>query len=93
MKYIVLECEISSDHKVEVPIIFPAALIHADVAKAMAHSIRFNHGWIAKAISAGELPSTGILGCHGKSETLNLKSRGAVDDRLLSLNDYGVGHV
>lgn len=66
---------------------FPKSIDHDRLYEAL-RTIRFGHGrdWCCKlrsgpAVSAGFV-TNGI--CHGRSETLNLDTRGAVDTALLS---------
>lgn len=98
MKYIVLRTTHklpSGDMVREYPIVFPDALIHADVAAALALHLPQLKG--AMPCAAGSLSSmeVGAVGaCHGKSETLgNLKSRGKQDDTLMMCWDYLHGVV
>jgi hypothetical protein len=51
-------------------------------------------GICAHPVAAGFVSSMKIGSpCHGESETLNLKSRGAQDDRLIAVMDYSHGIV
>ena len=71
----------------EVIFVFPKTVDHDRMWEAM-EAIRFgdHRNWQRKlhdgeAISAGFVDSTG--NCHGRSETMDLKSRGSVDTALL----------
>lgn len=76
-----------------VPIIFPSALVHADVAQAV---IMIPAMAAYKLVSAGEVNLAMKFGnkfmaltCGGESETLKLKSRGEMDAEIIAGNDYG----
>lgn len=94
VKYIVLEI-IQDELTREVPIIFPAFMIHADVAKYIKHQLAMEHETTnVKTVSAGELNLFGAeLNCSGFSETLNIKSRGVEDTQLLSMYNYTHGVI
>lgn len=71
----------------EVIFVFPQCVDHDRMWEAM-EAIRFGDHWTWKrklhdgeAISAGFVDSAG--NCHGRSETMDLKSRGSVDTALL----------
>lgn len=96
MKYIVLRKTTkvgNSEMTREFPIIFPDALIHADVAKWLALCDGMQG---AKPVAAGFLSSMEVgaeNACHGKSDTLKLASRGKQDDTLMLCYDYLHGMV
>jgi hypothetical protein len=73
------------------PIIFPDDLTHADVAKALLSVCPE----LAKAFVAGAgfLSCTDLhsVECHGESESLKVKSRGAKDDAAFIMRDYTHG--
>lgn len=94
MKYIVLSAELGRGHSIELPIIFPDVLVHAQVAEHMLSLVRSTHGTSkVTVVSAGILSSLEFEGgCHGESTTLNIKSRGKKDDHLIKMHDYGSGH-
>lgn len=86
--------------RLNLPILFPDALIHADVSSAMADMLGTQFASekmraMVRPVSAGHLASFDLdTNCHGLSESLNkLKSRGKADDQLIKLNDYGAGHT
>lgn len=94
MKYVVMQIK---KHGIirELPIIFPEALSHCDVAAALERHCPELKG--SKPVSAGFLSSMSSSepkACHGESLTLGkLKSRGEVDDRLMVTLDYTHGIV
>ena len=84
MKYIVFLTPFGSVSR-EMPVIFPNSLVHADVSKNFLAILPKG----SKPISAGECNC--FMECSGRSETLNLESRGAEDTSLLFMVDYGGG--
>lgn len=93
MKYVILEIPIGKSGLLrDVPIIFPEELVHSDVANLMA---RCPGMATARPIAAGFLSSMSVGGtgaCYGESESLGkLKSRGQIDDQLISMMDYTHG--
>lgn len=90
MKYIVMRAEVNDEMALELPIIFPDILVHADVAKCVGWMMQEQFKAPVKAISAGFLNSIEFDGiCYGKSESLGLSSRGSVDEKLIKMCDYG----
>ncbi len=89
MKYIVIKEMLGDDLAREIPIIFPVVLVHRNVWERMQKLCSIN----ATVIAAGEVSLFDGVRCHGKSETLNLKSREGVDERLIRMNDYGASLV
>lgn len=84
MKYIVFQRMVSETMKVNNIVLFPNTMVHSEVAKdLMAGSLA---GWVVD--SAGEV-SPMEMKCHGKSDTLGVKSKPTRDTRLLMMNDYG----
>ncbi|MET3916868.1 hypothetical protein ABID97_003650 [Variovorax sp. OAS795] len=84
MKYIVAKID-----NEEVVFVFPRTVDHDRMAEAL-ERIRFggDRNWERKLHSTNEgaIISAGFVDngtCHGNSETLKLKSRGAVDSKLL----------
>lgn len=77
MKYIVFQTK----DGLELPIAFPEMLVHKDVADRL-HSIPV---LCRVVIVSGGFTSIGPYGpmCHGESVSLNVKSRGAIDDLLM----------
>lgn len=97
MKYIVIGVKSkSADVTQEIPFIFPDFLVHRDVYEMMVmHLLRVNpvaaRGTIFK-VSGGFLSSLDCStpnACHGKSESLGVKSRGEKDSALIRTADYG----
>ena len=90
----------------ELPILFPNGLTHANVAEYMQHAIReestgrksgtqnehFARDF--KVVGAGELASFALDPmCGGKSETLDVESRGIADSSAIKMIDYSHGIV
>lgn len=95
MKYIVLEQKFGGMTR-EYPIIFPEALVHADVAEALIKTMQTTLPKAkVKAVSAGTVNSLDMLdiNCHGESTTLGLKSRESQDNNLIKMMDYSHGIV
>jgi hypothetical protein len=89
MKYVVLSAK-RGGLMCEIPFIFHNLLVHVTMAAAMSTALR-KHGFTdVKPLSAGEFC---LLdgSCSGKSDTLNLESRGEEDAHLIALIDYGFG--
>lgn len=94
MKYIVVEVTQVGIVR-ELPFIFPEAFVHKSMfeyvqqeylSKYRADSVR--------CVGAGFINSVGLApagGCHGESESLGVKSRGELDDKLISSLDYTHG--
>lgn len=79
-KYVVL-----SDGMFELPIIFPDALIHADVAEVLKPKMpAAEKGRKWEVVSAGTIEMISATGVGGNSKTLNMKSR--PDDAALILS-------
>lgn len=72
----------------DVPIIFPNALVHSDVAAVIRDIISLRH---ATLIAAGEISLT-VESTHGSSETLGLDAR-RDDAQTITLYDYAHGYV
>ncbi len=94
MKYIMLK-ETSNVGVCYVPIIFPSALVHSDVADAMIKSLEVTaKGRTISVDSAGELSLFGTdFVCHGSSETLGICANSERDTQIIKMNDYGGGLV
>ena len=93
MKYVIVEAtKPDSSLKVELPLVFSNFMVHADMAEALSKVLLEKHGFESKPVAAGEYNI--ISGsCHGRSTTLNLASRGNVDEQVINLNDYGFGYL
>lgn len=91
MKYIVLRLE-DPRGTIEVPITFPEMLVHSDVAMAIRRGCEGMGR--AQVVGAGFFSSTGMgIECHGKSESLNVASRGKEDSKLFPMYDYHHGII
>lgn len=89
MKYIVLKVKIDATLSVELPVVFPNILVHANVAKAL-QALPELKG--ASVVGAGEYTHTEGA-CSGESTSLGIKSRGDVDELLLTMSDYGLNYT
>jgi hypothetical protein len=83
MKYIVLQV-IEGGLEREIPILFPSFLVHKLVADALIGTEGLEN---ATVVSAGDVEASSFT-CNGKSETLNLTSRGDEDRKLINTVDY-----
>jgi len=91
MKYIMLRIVTAGEIIRELPIIFPDALVHADVAEAIT---KLPGLYTATPVSAGSLSSLELeTQCYGDSQTLDLKSRGDLDSGRICMLDYSHGIV
>lgn len=91
MKYVVFKREHRGVVR-ELPVLFPEALVHAEVAKWLTSARGPLAGY--SAVSAGFLSSLNVPAeCHGKSDSLGLVSRGDEDSRLIAVVDYTHGIV
>ena len=84
MKYIMFKKPLGVDTTLYTPVIFPNALVHADVAKAMLEGPLEGH----TVHSAGEISPLGME-CTGGSDTLGVKADPA-DTNRIQFNDYGM---
>lgn len=92
MKYVIVR-SINQDIEREYPIVFPNQLIHKDMAELLI-SYLLQQEIATMVVSAGEISLFGIQDrCGGHSETLNVSSRGELDDAIISMNDYQHGVV
>ncbi len=93
MKYIVLEVNNKGIIR-ELPVIFPEIMSHADMFKYMQRQMTIqHHADSVRCISAGFISSIAVGtagGCSGKSESLEIASRGE-DDKLIQMLDYTHG--
>lgn len=95
MKYIVMEVELTKGHKLEIPILFPDILVHDTIAKQMVHMLyrQFLSSSDVRCVAAGFVASIDMqISCHGRSESLNIASRGEIDSDLIKMTDYGSMH-
>lgn len=79
------------------PIIFPPALIHEDVADAV-HRVVRQHvidsspgNWSSRIVSAGFLSGMIVTGTHGKSESLNNLAAREEDRKIINNWPYCSG--
>lgn len=76
MKYIVFERLVAGNVTHLIPIVFPLILIHSQMAHSMPDDA------VYKPIAAGFYdPETHT--CFGRSESLNVDSRGSLDTQLI----------
>lgn len=92
MKYIVIkitETDAHGQHGLEIPFVFPTIAVHATIAEALIPGL--SKAWPTakiEVVSAGFVNAT-ATSCFDSSESLNLKSRGDEDMRLINGSDYG----
>lgn len=85
LKYVVMV----TDEGREFPIIFGDLVSHRGMAEHVSHLYSReqdklgNYEGEAKPVSAGFLQLDGDVSCYGESESLNIKSRGPVDDKVV----------
>jgi hypothetical protein len=93
VKYIMFEVE-SNDIVIKVPVIFPAMLVHADVARVMEPVIRktYQDKRKVRAVSAGEVSPLDMGATYGKSDTLGLESH-EHDGSTIAMYDYHHGVI
>lgn len=105
MKYIVCQIQRDGEPFAEVPFAFPDMLVHAMVFAQMRALLEMQffstkHKTEVIAVAGGEFSSmafempdfqsiAGQVMCHGKSDSLGVTSRGAKDDQLIRMTDYG----
>ncbi len=91
MKYIVMQRKVGGTVR-HVPVIFPNELVHRHVAEALLKLPGNPYQFLNKVASAGDVTvELGSVACSGGSTTLNIKSRGVVDERLIDTVEYGGG--
>ncbi len=82
MKYIVIESD-----GVELMFVFPGSVVHSEMLESVRSTRHLaGRGWdwpfeCAKPVSAGFIKDGR---CHGRSESIGIDSRGAVDSALLA---------
>jgi hypothetical protein len=90
MKYVMIERDLGSGMKQLIPVIFPTALVHKDVADAVMRSMRVSEEGVRaydmKVVSAGEC-RVRAEATFGSSGTLMLSAR-AADAMVISQIDY-----
>ena len=101
MKYIVVEVK-QQDITREFPFIFPEAIIHSDMYKMAERNLMMElHADSVRCVGAGFISCVNMLRatvgdsacCYGRSESLNVSSRGETDDKLIKLLDYTHGMI
>ncbi len=91
-KYVVVDLEQVNGQIVrEAPFIFPKEVNH-DI---FVNILRYLHRGqeeinIGQCVSAGFLTCHSAVHCYGRSETLDIESRGAEDENLILMYQYGV---
>lgn len=95
MKYIVVSFNTRGVVR-EFPFIFPDAVVHKDMYQMVERNlIMQERADSVECVGAGFIScrdvDPGESGCYGASESLNVKSRGPEDSRLISLLDYTHG--
>lgn len=88
MKYIVMSVcygDVRTKIRQLVPIIFPSQMVHEQVFDAIRPLYEINGP--VQIVSAGDVTFNSVE-CCGDSETLDVKSRDAEDDRLINTYDY-----
>lgn len=90
MKYIIFQSKVGMITR-ELPVIFPDALIHKEIADAI---VAHNADLKLRPIAAGQCNSLEMLcQCYGESTTLGMRSRGNIDSKLIAAMDYLHGIV
>lgn len=94
MKYVVMQAKVG-DLTIELPVIFPDIMVHAEVAKHIGGMLQRVHNFSnVHPVSAGDV-GFGIDGdavmCGGKSVSLKMGSRDEDAGLILSV-DYGGGY-
>lgn len=84
MKYIVLQHKERNGVIKDTGVIFTPNLVHKDVAESIMHQIAMEEGYMARVVGAGFV-SLSTRTCGGKSESLNIGSRGLLDAAVLGL--------
>jgi len=93
MKYIVILAKVG-DGLLEIPIIFPSHLIHADTYESVCHQMVFKHEYEpVECVAAGDINLLDGVFCSGRSDTLNVGSRGEEDERLIKMYNYAGGWI
>lgn len=94
MKYIVVEVTQAGIVR-ELPFIFPEAFVHKSMFGYVQREYLFEHqADSVRCVGAGFINSVGVApagGCYGESESLGVKSRGELDDKLIPSLDYTHG--
>jgi hypothetical protein len=93
MKYILVEVDLPKIGTRRFPFIFSNHMVHAEMREAALFAIAKSIAVPTemRVISAGEVSSLHIEGCHGESTSIGVKSRGENDDCEISTHDYNHG--
>lgn len=94
MKYIVGLCREFEDGRWhELPIMFPQALVHKEMAEQLTRIARKCDLMLYEIVGAGFCyVGDGEVVCEGRSESLSIKSRGALDTAAFArCNSYESG--
>lgn len=81
-KYIIIENELAA-----YPIIFPAFLIHRDMAERLHRVVPSTEGFQSRPVSAGVIESLYVKGVQGDSDTLRMHSR-PEDEAIINRYKY-----
>lgn len=92
MKYVMIRVALRGMHR-DIPVIFPDIMTHSAVAEKMVEALNADHPRATvRPISAGFVSSLDCrVDCHGKSESLNMQSRGSLDGEIIRCHDYSHG--
>lgn len=99
MKYVVLKSEDEHGHIHELPIMFPYVLIHKEMKECGWRALMQSEHRFIECVGAGfcnlDKGSKGelIVRCHGESESLGIKSRGALDEAAFSRCERGLTYT
>lgn len=96
MKYVIVQAQLhkrdQADVTVLIPVIFSGRLVHSEMAEAVKHNLYRddNHNYDnMKTVGAGFVDTTnkGFV-CYGRSESLNVASRGKQDSDICNQHRY-----
>lgn len=88
-KYVMLRTKVGT-LEIDVPVIFPDKLVHADVARAIAPLLP---GKFEYAVGAGQVNMLEVRSVEGRSESMGIASRGHHDAKVINTYDYTHGVV
>jgi hypothetical protein len=83
MKYVMLRLKKGNQSRL-VPVIFPASLVHKDVATAITEALKKTGD--CEVVSAGEC-TVDVMSAHGRSSTLGVAAR-SEDTEIINGIDY-----
>lgn len=87
-----MQVDITDEMAREDIIIFPDDAIHLNMAESMKRMYSRKHRAASCVVSAGFV-NLASLECFGKSESLNMESRGDKDSALIIAGKYGLNLV